>query len=281
MTALKTVFVVVLGLVFLLPVSASNAQSTRIDETERSRGGPGLERIPQPPVMGGEDARISNYPWIVSIGWSSKPSYVEGHFCGGSVIRSHWVLTAAHCMDRVDAPDQIYVLTGTDDLRDGGRRIRVVGIRMHGGWNPETKDNDIALIKLSEPVGSTAVSVLEPGQEESLTPPGAMMTITGWGHKEEGGEVSPKLQEAEVPIVDREVCKETYGNRITPNMICAGYENGGVDTCHTDSGGPLRIKGGVVLAGVVSWGVGCGRPGNYGVYTRVAEYSDWIRAHTQ
>ena len=70
---------------------------------------------------------------------------------------------------------------------------------------------------------------------------------------------------------------------IYDSMICAGdLKKGGVDACQGDSGGPLVYKdaeGHHVLAGLVSWGVGCGRPGYAGVYTNVASYKKWIDNH--
>ena len=88
------------------------------------------------------------------------------------------------------------------------------------------------------------------------------------------------MQKVNVPFVDQNICQNLYGtNTITDNMVCAGPSHGGQDACQGDSGGPLAMRwysDQWVVVGVVSWGVGCARPNNPGVYTKVAKYADWI-----
>ena len=69
------------------------------------------------------------------------------------------------------------------------------------------------------------------------------------------------------------------GFDITAGMICAGYDEGAIDTCSGDSGGPMvveRAGGGWILVGVTSWGLGCAQANSPGVYARVSYYKDWI-----
>lgn len=83
-------------------------------------------------------------------------------------------------------------------------------------------------------------------------------------------------------MVSDEKCAVCYAddpsNPIEDSMLCAGDINGGgEDACQGDSGGPLVMgDGSRVLAGVVSWGHGCGQPGYPGVYAQVSSYVDWI-----
>ena len=91
------------------------------------------------------------------------------------------------------------------------------------------------------------------------------------------------LREVQVPIVSNETCKDSYGDIITSNMLCAGYPEGGKDACLGDSGGPLMVPAADnswLLTAVVSFGVGCAQPDSYGVYTRVRPYLDWIESQT-
>jgi secreted trypsin-like serine protease len=91
------------------------------------------------------------------------------------------------------------------------------------------------------------------------------------------------LREVQVPIVSNETCNDSYGGIITPNMLCAGYPEGGADACFGDSGGPLMVPSddnNWLLTAVVSFGVGCAQPESYGVYTRVRPYLEWIESQT-
>lgn len=105
--------------------------------------------------------------------------------------------------------------------------------------------------------------------------------ITGWGLTDNyfWCLASETLQQVSVPIVSNHTCREAYSEEtITDNMVCAGYSDGGKDTCHGDSGGPLMVQDGDTwhLAGITSWGQGCAEPGYYGVYTRISQFTDFI-----
>ena len=87
-----------------------------------------------------------------------------------------------------------------------------------------------------------------------------------------------------VPVVSQSACQTAYPGEIKSGMVCAGEQQGGKDSCQGDSGGPLFYdQGGVesrALVGVVSWGYGCARAGQPGVYTRVSSYTGWICSST-
>ncbi|KFP30526.1 Enteropeptidase, partial [Colius striatus] len=108
---------------------------------------------------------------------------------------------------------------------------------------------------------------------------GINCSIAGWGYIVNGGPTSDILREAEVPLISNEKCQEWMPEyNITENMICAGYETGGVDSCQGDSGGPLTFEDGNewVLVGVTSFGYKCALPRRPGVYVRVTMFVDWI-----
>uniref|UniRef100_A0A3P9LQ49 trypsin n=1 Tax=Oryzias latipes TaxID=8090 RepID=A0A3P9LQ49_ORYLA len=112
-----------------------------------------------------------------------------------------------------------------------------------------------------------------PGLEDRHSSPHMKCTITGW----DGPRVN-RLQEVNVSILAFDVCNEYYKGRIMPSMFCAGKDEGGLDACQGDSGGPLSCFTGTrhKLAGVVSWGVGCGRARKPGVYSKLQQHILWM-----
>jgi len=102
--------------------------------------------------------------------------------------------------------------------------------------------------------------------------------ITGWGRLSSGGNRPSYLQQVQVPVVSRARCDRAYPGRIDDSMICAGLDQGGIDTCQGDSGGPMVCETGgkFYLHGVTSWGDSCASAGKFGVYAKVKYLLSWI-----
>ena len=102
--------------------------------------------------------------------------------------------------------------------------------------------------------------------------------ITGWGRLSSGGATPELLQQVSVPIVSRARCDKAYPNKIHDSMICAGLDQGGIDSCQGDSGGPMVCETGgrYYLHGATSWGYGCAAKGKFGVYAKVKYLMSWI-----
>ncbi len=238
-------------------------------------------------IVGGSYAAQGAWPMQVSLTKSSD----DQHDCGGTLISSRWVLTAAHCVHDILAtypPSHFQVISGTNRLGDySGRRSGVLRIIEHPAYNTSTHDNDVALLELQNPVAAVTAVLADRITEPLLMPDGGAATTVGWGTIYSGGPFSFILKQVTVPVVPRSQCDAIYRvqdepTTITANMICAGTAQGGQDSCQGDSGGPLFVAngiGGSVQVGVVSFGEGCGIAGVPGVYARVANYRDWIRSY--
>lgn len=222
-------------------------------------------------IVGGVPAQTSEFPFIVSLQHSSY-----GHFCGGSLIKSDWVLTAAHCVDGITPS---YIVAGLYKLNDTSKaeKFKPLKIIKHPSWNSSTMDYDYALIQLNGKSSYPAIKL----NSNKLNPP-LNLTVAGWGTTSEGGSISNTLLKVTVPLVSKDSCLSAYPGKITDRMICAGYGDGGKDSCQGDSGGPavFDYNGTRYLAGVVSWGEGCARPNKYGVYSNVASVISWIESTT-
>ncbi|WP_165989609.1 serine protease [Streptomyces sp. YIM 98790] len=241
-------------------------------------------------VVGGRPVTSEEYPWAVAL--SSPERYGEergGHFCGGVVIGTRTVLTAAHCLIPRPARD-LRVIVGRADLTDtgGGREVAVEAFWTNPDYDPRTHFGDLGLLVLAEPLPGHHVLPLA-GRDDPAYAAGTTAQVLGWGDVRGDGSYPDGLRAAEVFLLDDERCARAYADsaetghgRFSPGaMVCAGRRGGGADSCQGDSGGPLVARG--RLVGLVSWGTGCGLPGRPGVYTRAslaAELLDWPVAAT-
>uniref|UniRef100_A0A3B3ZTH0 Peptidase S1 domain-containing protein n=1 Tax=Periophthalmus magnuspinnatus TaxID=409849 RepID=A0A3B3ZTH0_9GOBI len=231
-------------------------------------------------IVGGVTARRGEWPWIGSL------QYQRLHRCGATLIHSKWLLTAAHCFKSDPNPNNWAVSLGSV-LRSGvgALVIPIQRVFIHPRFNNTNMNYDVALLELSvpAPMSYTIQSICLPSVVHRFMTK-AECYITGWGSVREGGSLTNLLQKATVNIIDQAECQLSYGNVLSPNMMCAGYMEGGRDTCLGDSGGPLacrELSGQWFIAGVTSWGHGCGRIGYPGVYTRVTSIRKWISTYVK
>ncbi|KAM8969105.1 polyserase-2-like [Sarcophilus harrisii] len=256
-------------------------------------------------IVGGSDASLGKWPWHVSVSRKGK------QLCGGTLISKSWVLSAAHCVMSSHSlslipPQQFTVAVGLNSLRslmqdpdlsDGTlQRVKVADILVHENYSKPVHGNDIALLHLAEPINFTDYvrPICLPRANHSF-PHGASCWATGWGDVQEKEpqaiESGLILQQVELKIIGPKECQCLFNykgpfnktRKVLPIMLCAGYKEGKRDTCQGDSGGPLvcEEQGQWFLAGITSFGQGCGRRNRPGIFTNVVVFEDWIQERVE
>jgi secreted trypsin-like serine protease len=257
----------------------------------------------QPRVVGGSTASISQYPWQAAVVFS--PDKVGGNahqrqFCGGSLLTSWIVITAAHCVYDTDPdcillclpgqsrldPNDVDVVLGRTTLSDSshGAELRVRGVKYQANYNPNYRGDgvpryDVAYLVLASASAQPQIKIA--GTDEgALWDAGSPVDVSGWGSTSACltfcGSTVDTLRAARIAVIADSTCRSSsvYGLDFdSATMLCAGNLSGGTDSCTGDSGGPLQAPlpaGGYRLVGVTGWGKGCGQTNSPGVYTRVA-----------
>ncbi|XP_050548446.1 cationic trypsin-3-like, partial [Daktulosphaira vitifoliae] len=156
---------------------------------------------------------------------------------GGTLITKKHVLTAAHCVESFSPKDLTVTIGEHDRKTDTGRKSvhHVLRIHRHQDFRLSTFDNDIAILELREPapLESPWVRLACLPTSSDISYEGSKGTVIGWGRLGERKKSSNILQKVEVPIISNEDCKGMgYApEKITGNMICAGFKEGQQDAC--------------------------------------------------
>ncbi|KAL0993622.1 hypothetical protein UPYG_G00110690 [Umbra pygmaea] len=240
----------------------------------------------QSSIAGGEEAPRGSWPWMAYV-----KSITEGgnsFACGGSLITKDWVLTAAHCVDPEEdvilEQSRVYLgVHSIKELDDPDVVVRIMSnVVIHQNYNYLSSGfvNDIALVKLSQSVSLTKLvkPVKVASSNDQELSPGTKCWVTGWGLTEQGDPRDGILQQLMVPILRNNECLKVYP-KISPEMICAGFWNGGKNTCMGDSGGPLVCASadGFAQVGITGFRSRCNMENRPGIYTRVESYEDFIQ----
>lgn len=257
-------------------------------------------------IIGGSEAAVMELPWMARLGYRNEFSPELDYNCGGSLISSRYVLTAAHCINENTGLVPVSVRLGeldTSQLTDcsftSGERlcappvvdVTIERIVKHKNYGENRLQNDIALLRLVEPVAFTdfvrPVCLPVDKDESARELTGKKVTVAGWGRvaNRNGAGGSKKLMKVKVTVSEHRDCASAYLPLQHPiaaeKQLCAAEK--GKDSCNGDSGGPLTAPGRlggaprVLQFGVVSFGPSqCASEGVPGVYTRVSYYLPWI-----
>ena len=258
---------------------------------------PAWAQTPTPPaslmIVNGQPAKVGEFPALVALLKRQREPGMLFIYqnCGGTLIADRWVLTAAHCI--LDAPQNFRVTLGNlSALNEDnqGQIAKVSAVIPHPGYDPISATNDIALVRLAEPVDFSktklvTATLLSLAEEATLAAPAVKAVAVGWGDIFTDTSKKPELlQKATLPLLSNADCNQPalYHGEVQENMLCAGPLEGGQGVCYGDSGGPLFVPKGneLVQAGITSWGGDCAAPNSPGVFTRVARYRDWIESYT-
>ncbi|XP_042871017.1 phenoloxidase-activating factor 3-like [Penaeus japonicus] len=252
---------------------------------------PSIDRI-----FGGEEAAVGAYPWMAALGYTAPGGNTLEWQCGGALINSRYVLTAAHCAH----PDFLFGYTlktvrlGEHDFsknRDCSKSIdfclppvqdfTAEQVIIHPSFNKRAPESDdIALFRLNRNaqlnVGVHPICLPSAGLDVGSFLADRDAVVIGWGYTETDRNVQA-LQKVGLPFVDLRTCRSKHsGEALVDEQVCFGGRPG-QDSCNGDSGGPLFLDAvpGTIL-GIVSKGGACGKAGIPAIYTNVASYRGWI-----
>ncbi len=228
-------------------------------------------RVLMPRIVGGRPSAPGAWPWAAALETSDGFQY-----CGATLVKPQWVLTAGHCEVR---PGELAVINRVDLRTQEGEAISIDEVRTHELFAGAEKGYDVALAHLKTPAKAKPIPMIIPGWFGEVT-----ATAVGYGLTSEGtSATSPVLRETKVPILPMLECEAAYVG-LPFTALCAGLPQGGSDTCQGDSGGGLFVPAsgpGWVVVGITSFGDGCARPGRPGVYTSVSTVVQWVEDCTQ
>ena len=169
-------------------------------------------------------------------------------------------------------------------MKDEGseQTVNIRKLYLHPSYDSKSNDNDIALVRLEEPLtfNEEVKSICVPASD-TKTPQGKQCSIAGWGARKFLGQPKTPLFHVMPVLISNTKCNSSsaYNGRITGQMLCAR----GADSCQGDGGSSLTCVYDEkhVVVGLASWGNGCASPGKYGVYTDVRKYLTWIKYVTE
>ena len=218
-------------------------------------------RVAEHEIIGGEIANPSAYPTVVAL--EDSPG---NWFCTGTLIAKEWVLTAAHCVADAPAGTAMSVRFDDADVNDttGGKVVAVAEVHASADFDWEAWDNDIALLRLAEPVTDREPTPIHRDPVAAATE----VIDVGFGVADNNDGGGGLLREVTKVTAD---CAGANDPSVSgANLLCMDASDGR-GSCFGDSGGPTfaRVGGKLVVAGVTSGGTGDACGAGWDLYTSV------------
>ncbi|XP_076802594.1 uncharacterized protein LOC143446719 [Clavelina lepadiformis] len=265
-------------------------------------------------IVGGTRAHPFSHPWTAMI---LKSEGRRTFLCGAAIICQHWIVTAAHCLNRQSVPSEtpdldagfykIYVGRYVGWKQKYGKQVQVFDGRQdidymeqHHNFTPGVNRGvigfDIALIRLRKPIQfnqyvQPACIPLESAKENEL------LWATGWGITKNRGDNDSRMKQIAIKVLNESICAEKvprFAESAPEGVICAGDERY-QDTCTGDSGGPVvgpkivgRERGRNIQRWMLYGLTSLGSPScntltfdqQPALYTDIYYYMPWIKART-
>jgi secreted trypsin-like serine protease len=235
-------------------------------------------------IVGGVEVAPNSHPYQVALHMT-----VGGGtgLCGGSVLTTRSVLTAAHCPV---GSSSTLVIAGAHnrnvvEANQQRRTVTSANYRIHASYNANNLNNDIAILITPTPAftmtGAVQLTRRPTGGQLSETFAGDTGRSTGWGRTTNGGSTSAVLRKAYNPVITNAVCAQTFGTGVVnAAVVCIATAGVNQGTCNGDSGGVLSVQRGTgqwVQIGVTSFvaSAGCvaGLPSGF---ERTTSHNTWI-----
>lgn len=231
-------------------------------------------------IVNGQTATLGQFPFQVLLVVHLNPA--GSALCGGSLLSNQWVLTAGHCTEGAKSFEvHLGAVDFEDKTNDGRVVLKATEFYRHEEYDPVFATNDVAVVKLPQPVefNDRVQPVKLPEGNDSFA--GRKTVVSGWGLQKDMGKVAEKLQYAPVEVITNEKCSEAFSSLIIKRTtLCAEGEHK-ESPCNGDSGGPLVLEGSDVQVGVVSFGHAAGCELGYPVaFARLTSFVDWVKQKT-
>ncbi|XP_062550574.1 serine protease 40-like [Armigeres subalbatus] len=252
-----------------------------------------------PLIYGGKTSSPGEWPWHAAIYHLGTIRSTSSYQCGGTLISSEFVLTAAHCTFRNGIPlpaNHFIVKLGSYNLNteeDHRSEYGVGLVERHFKYNPWAHQYDVALLQMENKVefSNFIQPVCLPADANAHQ--FSHGNVVGWGFGDRN-QMETVLQKANLHVVDYATCLRS--NAILFSVLlskdysnfCAGNDNM-TNVCDGDSGGGLfsfnKIDGAWYIRGVTNAGVRVDpalnmrcNPRQFTVFSNVTYYMNWIRS---